>query len=158
DGFHQWATGVKDNEVAPWSNEPVSVELYWPAGARYELSVRDGAAQTEFTPITAPRQMNPNSASIRFTPQAGSRYQVRVRLAAGPPGHFHLVALGGGLERATASDSVCFPADGSEVVAVGAVDSAGRRQDYSACGSASCVGKPELVGAVPFVSAWRSRP
>ncbi|OAI53773.1 hypothetical protein AYO44_15660 [Planctomycetaceae bacterium SCGC AG-212-F19] len=120
--------------------------------------MRDEAAQTEFTPFHSSRQANPNSAVVRFTPQPGSRYHVRVRLAEGQAGRFHLAVLGAGLQHVTAADSVCFPADGSAVVAVGAVDGEGRRLGYSACGSTRRPGKPELVGVVPFVSSWRQQP
>jgi subtilisin family serine protease len=68
------------------------------------------------------------------------------------------VALHARLKEATAGGSVAFPADGPEVIAVGAVDRAGRRTSYSACGSATCKSKPDLVAPVPFQSAWRARP
>jgi subtilisin family serine protease len=54
--------------------------------------------------------------------------------------------------------SVAFPADGPEVIAVGAVDEHSQRCPYSACGKAMDLAKPDLVAPVPFPSTWRSRP
>src|SRR5262249_40558478 len=54
--------------------------------------------------------------------------------------------------------SIPFPADGPEVIAVGAVDDEGRRMPYSSCGPNSACPKPDLVAEVPFASAWRERP
>src|SRR5205807_2164257 len=69
--------------------------------------------------------VNRYCAVARFYPNAAHDYRVRVRLARGPAGPFHLVALGGSLEYASARGSIPFPADGPEVVAVGAVTDAG---------------------------------
>jgi hypothetical protein len=69
-----------------------------------------------------------------------------------------MVALGGDLDYSTASGSIAFPADGPEVVAVGAVDSAGRRVTYSSCGPISPRPKPDLVAPVPFPSLCRDHP
>src|SRR5262249_53367840 len=71
---------------------------------------------------------------------------------------FHIVALHAGLSESTVAGSVAFPADGPEVIAVGAVDRAGKRLSYSACGSESVRAKPDLVAPVPFDSAWRAKP
>jgi subtilisin family serine protease len=43
------------------------------------------------------------------------------------------------------------------MVAVGAVDAAGRRLFYSSCGPNSRQPKPDLVAEVPFPSQWRAR-
>ena len=59
---------------------------------------------------------------------------------------------------ATARSSIPFPGDGPEVLAVGAVDTAGQRVDYSSCGPVSSRHKPDLVAQVPFPSLWRPRP
>jgi subtilisin family serine protease len=76
----------------------------------------------------------------------------------GDGGKFHLVALGGGLEFATKEGSIPFPGDGAEVVAVGAVDAAGKRCAYSSCGPNSSQLKPDFVATVPFPSSWRTLP
>jgi subtilisin family serine protease len=73
-------------------------------------------------------------------------------------GEFHLVVLGGGLRYTSSAGSIPFPGDGSEVVAVGAVDATGRRLAYSSCGSKYGAVKPDLVATVPFPSGWRTRP
>jgi subtilisin family serine protease len=68
------------------------------------------------------------------------------------------VALGGGLAVTTPGGSIAFPADGPEVIAVGAVDADGQRTPYSSCGPNSNQPKPDLVAEVPFPSRWRDRP
>src|SRR5262249_19824172 len=94
----------------------------------------------------------------RLLPTAGHRYRVRVRLAHGQPGSFHLAVLGGGLACATPGGSIACPADGSEVITVGAVDRHGRRASYSSCGPNSRAPKPARVPPVPFPGVWRTRP
>src|SRR5207253_1744200 len=74
------------------------------------------------------------------------------------PTSLHLIVLGAGLGYARAKGSIAFPADGPEVIAVGAVDGKGQRLDYSSCGPNSRQPKPDLVATVPFPSLWRSRP
>ena len=58
----------------------------------------------------------------------------------------------------TARGSIAFPADGPEVIAVGAVDADGRRAPYSSCGPNSPRPKPDLVAVVPFPSQARPQP
>jgi subtilisin family serine protease len=94
----------------------------------------------------------------RFVPEAQHPYLIRVRHTGGRAGTFHVVVLGGGLEFATARGSIPFPADGPEVIAVGAVDGQGRRESYSSCGPNSSWPKPDLVAPVPFPSLCRGRP
>ena len=47
DGWHEWAPGRTDNAITPWEGETPSVEMCWPPGAVYELSVRDVTANRE---------------------------------------------------------------------------------------------------------------
>jgi subtilisin family serine protease len=81
-----------------------------------------------------------------------------MRRTRGAAGRFHLAALCSNLQYSTMPGSVAFPADGPEVVAVGAVDDQGRREDYSSCGPNSLQPKPDIVAPVPFASALRARP
>jgi hypothetical protein len=156
--FHEWQTGEIDNELAPWGAEPVSVELFGKAGAHYELIVQerspDGRVEAR-QDRTGPADP---SAMVRICPKEGHTYQVRVRSLADANRVFHVVALGGDLQHANRSASIPFPADGPEVIAVGAVDSDGQRMAYSSCGPNSAEPKPDFVAAVPFVSRCRSRP
>jgi len=158
DGFHEWRTGVVDNVVRPWGKERVAVELCCKAGANYDVIVCDADTGAEVTHSAAPVEAGSGSRAARFLPKAGRSYRVRVRLAGGEAGAFHVVALQAGLGETTAAGSVAFPADGAEVIAVGAVDHAGKRTSYSACGSDSFKSKPDLVAPVPFASAGRPRP
>jgi subtilisin family serine protease len=74
-----------------------------------------------------------------------------VRLASGQPGLFQLVALeSNSLHYATSQGSISFPADGDEVIALGAVNDAGQRLSYSSCGPNSPRPKPDFVAPVPF--------
>ncbi len=160
DGFHQWRPGQADNTLTPWAHDEVSVEMYWKPGAAYELSLREeGTGRVVGRALGHPEGTGPARccAVVRLVPRAG-RYEVRVRLVAGRPGPFHLVALGGGLARTTAQGSIACPADGPAVLAVGAVDGAGQRAGYSSCGPNSGRPKPDFVAPVPFPSLWRDRP
>lgn len=156
-GAHQWLTGHADNEVTPWGRERVSVEVCWQGEADYELLILDGAGKEVVR--SSPVKESPRSCAVaRFLPRPAQSYKVQLRRATAPVGRFHLVVLGGTLRHATAAGSLPFPADGSEVLTVGAVDEQGRRLPYSSCGPNSPRPKPDLVAPVPFPSLWRSRP
>jgi subtilisin family serine protease len=160
DGLHEWETGRVENALSRLGSERVSVELCWQPGPDYDLTVTDRDTGETAASSAAPPGVGRGSAVARFYPQPGHRYAVEVRRASGVPGSFHLVALstGSALEYADAHGSVSFPADGPEVVAVGAVDGAGRRMAYSACGTVRGDPKPDLVARVPFPSRWRATP
>ena len=158
DGLHEWRTGVVDNVLTPWYDDRVSVELCCKHGSSYEMIVTDAADGNVVARSGGPVEAGSDCRVLRFDPKAGHSYRLRVRLVDGKPGSFHIVALHAGLSEATAAGSVAFPADGPEVIAVGAVDHAGKRTSYSACGSESVRSKPDLVAPVPFASAWRARP
>jgi subtilisin family serine protease len=159
DGCHEWKAGLKDNAIRPWGGgERVSIELYWQPGSKYQLSVQDAASGAEVGRSSGSCGATRCCAVVRFTPELGHTYQAQVRRLEGPVGSFHLVALGGDLSCASASGSIAYPADGPEVIAVGAVDHAGRRAAYSSCGPISSQPKPDLVAPVPFASLCRNRP
>jgi subtilisin family serine protease len=158
DGYHEWAPGERDNRLTPWGTEPVSVELCWQGAADYDLTVDDAETGAAVARSPARPDVSRWCAVARFLPRPGHSYRVRLRAASGRPGRFHLAALGSGLAYATAQGSIPFPGDGPEVVAVGAVDAAGRRASYSSCGPNSPEPKPDLVATVPFPSLWRPRP
>lgn len=162
DGCHVWhsVNGVAftENAIHPWGSERVSVELCCPPGAGYEVIVLDA---TMHRLVGRTRSMDIGgaaSAVVAFQPEEGHDYRVRVRQIGKTPGRFHLVVLGGGLQYARTPGSIPFPGDGSEVLAVGAVDQTGRRLSYSSCGPKSGGTKPDFVAAVPFPSSWRARP
>src|SRR5262249_11422307 len=142
DGSHLWATGVNANIVQPWNSDPVSVELCCPADAQYELRVEDvtddrdtGRQTTQRVRQSPDRPPSPYAcAVVRFDPAANHVYAVRLGLPkrSGAPAKnantaFHLTVLGGGLRHATPRGSIPFPGDGPEVIAVAAVDAAGKR-------------------------------
>jgi subtilisin family serine protease len=159
DGWHEWAPGRKDNALRPWGPAPVSVELCWPRGADYELAVWDATTETEVGRSVPRRGAGRTCAVVWVRPEPRHSYRVRVRRAEGQGAdRFHLVALGGWLELTTAHGSIAFPADGPEVIAVGAVGADGRRAPYSSCGPNSPRPKPDLVAVVPFPSQARTEP
>ena len=159
DGFHEWKPGVKANGISPWGDEQVSVGLYWKPGADYDLYVTDA---TTGKPVgmahTDHHRGDRSSAIIYFKPEAGHSYRAQVRLVRGPAGVFHLTVMESSLEHTEARSSVCFPADGPDVIAVGAEDGTGHRVWYSACGPNSLRLKPDLVATIPFPSLMRERP
>jgi hypothetical protein len=160
EGWHEWTEGVTANVLRPWNEERVSAELYCPPGSDYELIIDEEETGVEIgrACTTQDGQEDRTCAVVRWLPGASSDYRVRVRLAPGAEaGRFHVVALNANLDQTTSRGSVCFPADGPEVIAMGAVDRQGRREYYSACGPNSSHPKPDLVAAVPFYSLWRER-
>jgi subtilisin family serine protease len=153
-GWHDWGRGRTDNAVRPNGDERISVELYAPGGAGFELVVYDATADREVGRRSSSDRAAVSSAQVRFDPDEGHRYLARARQLDGKPTPFHLVVLGGKLQYANRQGSVPFPGDGPAVVAVGAVDRRGRRLTYSSCGPDGRH-KPDLVATVPFPSAWR---
>jgi hypothetical protein len=156
--WHLWARGIRDNRLVPWEYERVSVEMMWRGNARYRLEVVDYDSGEAVAVANETRDSHHSWAAARFVPQAGRIYGVRVRKLSGSAGRFHLVVLGGTLDRTEARGSVSFPADGPEVIAVGAVTADSSREPYSACGIGNEQTKPDLVATVPFPSTWRERP
>lgn len=153
DGWHQWAKGKADNAIRPYSHERVSVELTSAKG-RYEVVVVDAVTHDEV--CRARTRPEDGSAVARFEAKDDRRYAVRVRAVENSAaGRFHLTVLGGRLQYAQGRDSIPFPGDGGEVIAVGAVDAKGRRMTYSSCGPGAGGGKPDLVAAVPVPTVWR---
>jgi subtilisin family serine protease len=160
DGYHEWESGHIDNALSRLGTDRVSVELCWRPGPDYDLTVTDRDTGEKAAESLARPGRRRGAAVARFNPVAGHRYAVEVRRASGAPASFHLVALSTGseLEYTDFHGSVCFPADGPEVVAVGAVDGGGHRMPYSSCGPDSGEPKPDLVAPVPFPSQWRETP
>ncbi len=157
-GFHDWSSGHEDNVLTPWGSDPVSVELCSRPGPGYELEVEDVVTGEEIGRSDSSAETGRSCAVVRFTPRQRHQYGVRIRHLAGQAAPFHLVALGGMLQYATARGSIPFPGDGPEVIAVGAVTGDGQRASYSSCGPNSGLPKPDLVAMVPFPSLWRTRP
>jgi hypothetical protein len=162
DGYHvwKWDEGVacQDNVIRPWGRERVSVELCCPLSSVYELLISDTKTGKNVGRTTAKPGGGTNSAVVGFVPETGHDYRARVRAVSGAKETFHLVVLGGALRYSSAAGSIPFPGDGSEVIAVGAVDASGRRLAYSSCGLKSGATKPDFVATVPFPSCWRARP
>jgi hypothetical protein len=157
-GFHEWQPGRSANELSPWGGEEVFVELYAHPGTAYEVRIEDKLTGAVVAQATASASKDRCSASARFWPDPTTDYAVRVHLVAGPPGRFHLVALHSGLALTRGGGSICFPADGKDVIAVGAVDRDNHRLHYSACGPNSTRPKPDLVAPVPFPTLVRTTP
>jgi subtilisin family serine protease len=162
-GWHTWehdGAPVRDNHIRPWGSDHVCVELSYHRGC-YEVVVADAKSGdtvgSDRGPTVPGDDPLPHSA-VRFDPEAGRQYLVRVHRLQSRSGPFHLVVLGGGLEISSRRGSIPFPGDGAEVVTVGAIDRGGARCVYSSCGSDEDGGKPDLVAPVPFPSAWRGRP
>lgn len=157
-GLHDWGRGETENVITPWGGERVSVELCWQPGCRYEAIVEDVSTGRPVGSCGAHLGPDRCYCVVRFTPQAGHSYTVKVKRLSGQGGRFHLVVLGGGLQYATNQGSIPFPGDGPEVIAVGAVSRDGKRASYSSCGPNSSQPKPDFVAPIPFPSLWRARP
>jgi subtilisin family serine protease len=158
DGWHEWVAGYEENELTPWGNDEVSVELCCPAKTHFDVLVDDRTSGKEVTHSASKERDQGCYAIARFWPQLSHRYGVRVRAAGESQAAFHIVALGAWLQYATARGSIPFPADGPSVVAIGAVDQDGHRTLYSSCGPNSSRPKPDLVAPVPFPTFGRDIP
>jgi subtilisin family serine protease len=159
DGWHEWGPAQIDNGLRPWGEDTISVELYGKPGLWYEVVVFDDDTGDEVSRAkTDPRQTDRSAAVVRFPPVDDHHYRVRVRHLGGAAGPFHVATMWSSLEVTTPRGSVCFPADGVNVIAMGAVDAGGHKHRYSACGPNSPRPKPDLVATVPFPSLCRSRP
>lgn len=157
DGCHEWMPGQTLNSITPWGDERVSVELCHPAGEGFVVQVLDRATGAEVGRAQAPP--GGTSAVVRFQPQPNIQYAVRAWPATtGEAGKFHVAVLGAWLERFSERGSIPFPADGSEFVAVGAIDNSNRRMSYSSCGPNGKRPKPDFVAEVPVWSAARPAP
>jgi hypothetical protein len=161
-GQHQWTPGRTLNFLKPWGTERIAVELYGPTRAACELQVLDEetGALVGTAALHAVEASGAGQAVVRFDPRPDRHYLVRVQCLKPhePRDKFHLVALGANLEDVTPAGSIPFPGDGAHVLAVGAVDRAGKRLYYSSCGPNSSRPKPDFVGLVPFPSLCRARP
>ena len=158
DGWHEWEAGHEENDLIPWNNDEVSVEVCSAPYAHFEVLVVDSRTHELIARSGTQARLGPCCVAARFKPAATRTYCLRVKRLDGQAQFFHLVALGATLRYATSRGSVPFPADGAEVIAVGAVDAEEHRTRYSSCGPNSARPKPDLVAPVPFPSLWRSRP
>lgn len=162
-GWHRWRDQETNNTLTPWGRERVAVELYGPTRGAFELSIHHRASGEAIgrTLLQVDATKRAGRAVVRFEPEAGATYDVRVRCVDSPSAEteaFHLVVLGGALEHTTSRGSIPFPGDGADVLAVGAVDAEGRRIYYSSCGPNSRLPKPDFMARVPFPSLCRERP
>jgi subtilisin family serine protease len=161
-GYHVWhekdGVAERDNIIRPWGRERISVELCCPVTAGFEVSVIDATARQTVGRSSSKVAAGAGSAVVAFMPEQGHEYRVRVRRLRGAEEAFHVVVLGGALRFSRSAGSIPFPGDGSEVIAVGAVDATGKRLAYSSCGARQGGAKPDFVATVPFPSSWRSRP
>jgi subtilisin family serine protease len=170
-GFHEWLPGQTSNTLRPWGKDRVAVEVYGPVDGDYDLQVLEhesdrlvGHASIHWgfdeAALRGTKKQG-GCAVVRFLPEPERRYAIRLfrpdRPDAKVSDKFHVVVLGGSLERATMTGSIPFPADGDGVEAVGAVDGEGRRLFYSSCGPNSRRPKPDFVAPVPFASLLRER-
>ncbi len=162
-GWHCWRDNEPNNTLTPWGRERVAVELYGPTQCAFELALHDSATNAVVgrAVLQSDATRQAGRAVVRFEPEAGASYHVKVRSLDGlltRPEAFHLVVLGGSLEHTSNRGSIPFPGDGANVQAVGAVDAEGRRVAYSSCGPNSTLPKPDFAATVPFPSQCRQKP
>ena len=155
-GYHGWGRGI-DNVLLPWGEGRVSVEMVAERDAELTLIVRDAGLDRDIYRCRLQRGEQRN-AVVRFSPQHGHVYSVRVQADGHSQTRFHVFVLGGNLRQIRTNGSIPFPGDGTEVITVGAVESGGRRAPYSSCGPNSPCLKPDLSALVPFESHCRARP
>ena len=157
-GHHTWQDGQVDNNLTPWNDDRVSVELLGPPQARFAIEVLDRMSRRAVGETLVYRGTDRSSAVTRFQPEPGHEYSLRVCRSEGKVEQFHVVALGAWLEYSSARGSIPFPGDGPEWLTVGAIDADGKRASYSSCGPNSREPKPDLSAPVPFPTICRSTP
>jgi len=159
-GFQQWGKGRTLNLLRPWGPDRIAVEVYGPTKNPCELQVLEETSGTLVGKMSFQANITEywGQAVVRFDPQPGMNYMVRLLCPKKDKDTFHLVALGGNLEDYAPGGSIPFPGDGTNVIAVGAVDRACKRLNYSSCGPNSNSPKPDFVSMVPFPSFFRERP
>jgi subtilisin family serine protease len=150
-GWHRWPNGSIDNDVTPWGDDVVSLELSATRGTFEVLAFDEGGKQVGRATTPAGNC----GAALRFMPRYKAKYSVRLRSTTG--GSFHLAALGSWLAQHQPSGSILFPGDGCKWLTIGAWEH-GRRAEYSSCGPNSAEQKPDLVAPVPFFSRERVQP
>ncbi len=159
DGWHQWTRGKVENAIRPLSSDRISLEVMNRGDTAYEMVVLDTTKKEEVARARSTRVEGSMVAIVGLGPVANHRYAVKLRpldeTKGKMAGVFHLTVLGGKLGTATKAGSIPFPADGPEVVAVGAADDRGRRHTYSSCGPITGSLKPDLMASVPFPILWR---
>src|SRR5262249_31656405 len=82
-GWHEWTTGVVDNEVTSWGTDPVSIEVCWSAAADYDLLVFDAATGRELGHSLAQAKVERRCAVVRFESDDCRNYVVRLRQSRG---------------------------------------------------------------------------
>ena len=154
---HLWNSERTENAVIPWGGEPVSIELVARDSSTYRLIALDDAGK----PVAAEQQLGASGvrgSAIRFAPEPGKRYRVKVELVSGTGGEFRLLVLGGNLEISTPTGCMVFPGDGKDVIAVGAVSSRNERLPVSSIGHTGKIVKPDCVAPAPVPSRLRIDP
>ncbi len=154
---HLWKSQTTQNVIRPWGSQPVSVELSGDPLSIYHLSLLDDRGRHVGDEHPLPDH-DVHGGSIRFLPETGRTYRVQVTLREGAGGALRLIVLGAELEIATSGSCMVFPGDGTEVIAVGAVNKSGERIRSSSIGWTAPSVKPEFVARVPLPSAIRSIP
>jgi subtilisin family serine protease len=152
-GWHQWKPGQVENLLHPVGENGVCVELVHGTDAVYDLVVVETGSGNEVG-RTRSAGLGTRHASVRWFPQWGERYAVRLERVRGQ-GRFHLTVLGASLSLATAAGSIAFPGDGAKVLTVAAVTPQGKRLSYSSCGPVGEAPKPDFAARVPFAVRWR---
>ena len=147
-GFHEWKRGKSEQELVPWGGAAISVEISSASPEEYRLHIEDRPEGIEVGKRFPLPAKGIHGHALRFLPEVGHHYRLRVERLQEKTEPFRLIVLGASLEVATRSGSVVFPADGENVLGVGAVDEKGNRLAYSGCGSLN--NKPDCVASVPF--------
>src|SRR5207244_10612569 len=68
-GFHEWQPGQTTNPLFPWGTDVVSVELYGPPGARYELQVLDEGTGMPVGHVKRGSEVNRSWTVVGFMPR-----------------------------------------------------------------------------------------
>jgi subtilisin family serine protease len=158
DGYHQWEDGNPINEIRTKSQKPIWVYLYGPSGSRYVLQVYDRTTKTAVTRVvSADVGLQVSTVKTSFHALPDHAYELHVWHQAGGTGRFHVAVKNATLSCSKPGASVAFPADGDEVLAIGALNPDRTRHPTSSFGPAGDVAKPNFMTFFRFTYASGDR-
>jgi len=156
-GLHQWQSGRTENMIRPWGGQPVSVEVTAANSSTYKISLIDSKNKLVGREQTLSAGGITGTA-VRFLPDDGVAYRLRLERLTGSGGDIRLVVLGARLDLTTDDGCMVFPGDGANAIAVGAVTTRDLLVPESSKGTVEPRVKPECVAITPFPIKMRTTP
>jgi subtilisin family serine protease len=155
---HRWKDDATENRVSPWNSGRVSVEIVGNGEAPFTVEVVDSQSKADVGESTSFSDTERFAISIRWDPEPGCTYSLRLKRKSVRRAAFHVFVLNAGLEYSSVEGSIPFPGDGPSWLTVAAIDERGDHAAYSSCGVRRSPSKPDLAAVVPFATRCREQP